>query len=398
MVLLTAIRKDGTLVQLLPRRPKELLKREKGKGEFFCPECKEKVIMKIGTKKMEHFAHEKGSVCAESYERETDYHINGKLQLYQWLEKQQFAPQLEPYYSSIRQRPDIGVSCFDRNFAIEFQCAVIPSELMEKRTNQYRSKEIVPIWILGGKNIKRKGKGKVSLSSFDYLFLTKSSSGLWYLPAYCPSSNIFILLSNISPVTTKNALCEISIFSHQCFLFQHLIAPVKKNIIYNSSAWRREIGVQKSNLLVQGYYSSHFIKELYLRGLNISLLPPIIGLPVPNAPLIETPPLIWQAYLFMDHIYKKKEGIITLGEVYRSFVQRINKGQIKLRSLPLVPECTPARPLSEYLHLLVRLKVLEGVNFNTFKIIKEVQIPEHYIKQQEQEDYFYHQFEHELFK
>jgi len=398
MVMLTAIRKDGTIVHLLPRRSKELLKKEREKEEFFCPECREKVIMKVGTKKMEHFAHQQGSFCVESYEKETEYHLNGKLQLYQWLEKQQLAPYLEPFYSSIRQRPDIGVSCFDRNFAIEFQCANIPPELMVKRTNAYRTQNITPIWILGGKNIKRKGSGKVSLSNFDYLFLTRSPSGLWYLPAYCPESNIFILLTNISPVSSKNVLSEISIFPHQSFLIQYLIAPVKRNNTCTCHDWKREIRSHKSSLLLQGYYTNDVLKELYLQGMNISLLPAMIGLPVANAPIIETAPLVWQSYLFLDHIYRKKEGVITLEEIYRSFMKRVRKNQIKLRLLPLVRDCHPRKALLEYFHLLVRLQVLEAVNDTTFKIINEVKTPEHVLMQQEQEELFYRKFAHLFFK
>ena len=68
--------------------PKEKLRRIREDQEFQCPECKEKVMMKIGTQRMEHFAHQKGSLCVESYERESEYHLAGKLQLFQWLKNQ----------------------------------------------------------------------------------------------------------------------------------------------------------------------------------------------------------------------------------------------------------------------------------------------------------------------
>ena len=45
--MLKAIRKDGTPFQLLPRHAKEVLRKEKSDNEFFCPECKEKVTMKM---------------------------------------------------------------------------------------------------------------------------------------------------------------------------------------------------------------------------------------------------------------------------------------------------------------------------------------------------------------
>ncbi|WP_071393917.1 competence protein CoiA [Bacillus tuaregi] len=394
--MLTAIRIDGTAFHLLPRRPREALKKEKEKGGFFCPECKEKVIMKVGTKKMEHFAHQKGSLCVESYERESEYHMNGKLQLFEWLGMQDLHPKIEPYFPLIRQRPDIGITYMGKDYAFEFQCAVIPPELMVKRTRQYLSHNIEPIWILGGKNINRKGTRKVTLTSFDYLFLRKSSSGQWFLPAFCPTSNQFILMTNISPVTPTNALCEITTFTLQSILIRDVLMPIKGLNTCTSHEWRKEIRKQKSSILLQGFRSD-FLKELYLHSMNISLLPVILGLPVPNAPIIETPPLIWQSYLFMDCFYRAKKEIISFGNIYRSFMDRVSKQHIKLRFLPLAPDSSPVKPLSEYLHLLARLDILEAVNSTTFKVKKEIMIPEHCLKQQEQEEVFYQKSAHLVF-
>lgn len=396
--MLTAIRRDGTPFYLLPRLPKEVLQCERKKEEFYCPECKEQVLMKIGTHRIEHFAHQKGSQCVESYERESDYHLNGKLQLFHWLEIQSFHPELEPFYDSIRQRPDIGVSICNQNYVLEFQCSTIPPELMMKRTKQYRLKNYKAIWIMGGKNIKRKKGKQVSLSNFDYLFLTKTSSGSWDLPAYCSTSKCFILLKNITPITSKNALAHLSVIPIQQFSFHELLNP-SVTVLFTKDDWKKEIRTQKINFHLQGFQQNDFLKELYRCSLNSSLLPPIIGLPVQNAPIIETAPLIWQTYLFIDHFYKRKsEEIITFGEVYRSFMNRVNKKQIKLRKLPLAPNSNPTSPLSEYLHLLVQLNVLEELNHNTFRIRKEVEIPEHFVYQQQMEDEFYKDYGIDLFK
>ncbi|MCQ6274304.1 competence protein CoiA [Bacillus sp. V3B] len=396
--MLTAMRRDGTPFHLLPRLSKEVLRCERKEGEFYCPECKEQVLMKVGTHRIEHFAHQKGSRCVESYERESDYHLNGKLQLFHWLEAQSFHPEIEPFYDSIRQRPDIGVSICNQNIVFEFQCSVIPPELMMKRTKQYVLKNYKPIWIMGGKNIKRKGEKKISLSNFDYLFLTKNPSGSWNLPAYCATSKKFILLKNITPITSKNALAHISVIPIQQYLFRELLDP---SVIasFTKDDWKKEIRTQKINFHLQGPRQNGFLKELYQCSLNSSLLPPIIGLPVQNAPVIETAPLIWQSYLFIDHFNKRKEGeVITFGEVYRSFMNRVNKKQIKLRQLPLAPNSNPTSPLSEYLHLLVQLDVLEGLNRNTFRIREKVVVPEHFVYQQQIEDDFYQNYGECLFK
>lgn len=396
--MLTAIQKDGTPFCLLPRLSKEKLRRIREDQEFQCPECKEKVLMKIGSRRMEHFSHQKGSLCVESYERESEYHLAGKLQLFQWLENQKLCPELEPFYSSIRQRPDIGVIYDNRNFALEFQCSTIPLELMLKRTKQYQLRKMTPIWIMGGKNIKRKGEKKVSLSNFDYLFLTKSPSGQWLLPAYCSTLKKIILLRNITPLSSRNAFTQFSMIPLQQIEFEHLLEPFPISNAFNSTDWKKEIRAQKTNMHLQGYHQNEFLREMYYSSLNCALLPSFIGLPVPNAPVIETAPLIWQAYVFKDHLHQKKSGeILTFSAVYRSFMRRVQMSQIKLRTLPLVPHISSTLPLSEYLHLLVRIEVLELINSNKFRIKRQLVVPEHFVLQLEMEDDFYKKFAPILF-
>jgi competence protein CoiA len=397
LFLLSAMRKNGELFQLYPRLSREMLREEKEKEEFYCPECKEKVIMKMGMQRMEHFAHRKGSQCIESYERESSYHLQGKLHLFQWLQSQKLNPVLEPYFKSIQQRPDISFSSEFKPFAIEYQCSTIPPELMIKRTKHYQKINCTPLWILGGKNIKRKGEKKVSLTNFEYLFVSKSSSGSWYLPAYCPESKIFILLSDLSPISSKNALSHISIIPYQKFSFR-MLSEIPNDGSLSSEVWKKEMQNQKLNYLRQ-YHHNEFLRELYKVRLNISLLPPYIGLPVPNALFIETAPLIWQSYLFIDQIINKNAGErITFNNIYKSFLKRVDKKQIKLRTLPLVPNRSCIAPLSEYLHLLVDLNILQSINTNTFVMRQKAMIPEHFVQQQEIEDQFYKEYGKKLFK
>jgi competence protein CoiA len=395
--MLKAIRKDGTPFQLMPRHSKEVLRREKSCSEFFCPECKEKVTMKIGSQRMEHFAHRPGSTCLEGYERESEYHLNGKLQLYQWLESQRLEPILEPYYENIKQRPDISVHVAQRNYAIEYQCSTIPPELMIKRTTSFQKGNLTSIWVMGGKNIKRKGEKKVCLSNFHYLFLHKTPSGIWYIPSYCPKTKLFIFLMNIVPTTTKNALTHFFLLSLQQCTFKQLLNPQKRSF-FKAEDWRKEMDAQKISIQMNSHYQSDLINELYTNGVNISLLPPFVGIPVADAPIIETPPLIWQSYLFIDLFYLKKANeTVTFSEMYRLFTNRVQKGQIKTRILPFVPNCSITLPLAQYLQLLVQFQVLDRVNQNTFRFIDDMTIPEHFVDKQIREDQFYKEFHHLFF-
>ena len=396
--MLTALREDGTPFQFLPRLSKEALKKRKKVGPYYCPECKEKVMMKIGTQRMEHFAHQPGSQCVESYERESSFHLNGKMQLFHWLESQKLHPKLEPYYESLKQRPDISVKCRGEEYAVEFQCSTIPPQLMIKRTNTYRKNGIKCVWILGSKQIKRKSEKKVSLSKFDYLFLNKTPCGKWYLPYYCSNTKRFVFLTNIVPVSSKNALTQFLIVPNPHCSLQQLITPTKNHFLY-AQDWKNELRAQKMSIALKGQSHLEFLREMYLHHLNISLLPTIIGLPIHNAPFIETSPLIWQTYLYMDLFKNKRmDETITFNDVYRCFMQRVQREHIKLRTLPLIENTSTTLPLVEYLQLLVQLQVLEAKGCNTYRMKKDIVVNDHFVAGQKLEEQFYKEYQHLIFQ
>lgn len=86
--MLTAQTKSGIIFSLGKEYKKETLVIIRKNEEFFCPACGERVSLKLGTQRINHFAHRSGTVCRDFYEGETLYHMKGKLQLYQWLDRQ----------------------------------------------------------------------------------------------------------------------------------------------------------------------------------------------------------------------------------------------------------------------------------------------------------------------
>lgn len=341
------------------------LKEIRKQKTFCCPECNEEVILKIGTKRIPHFSHKKGSTCSESFERESEYHINGKLQLYDWLKGKGLNPVLEPYYKEISQRPDIGVHFNGADYAIEYQCSVISEELFTKRSEAYLKIGIIPIWILAGKNIKRIGNKKVSLSGFQYLFLRKTTLGIWMIPSYCPITKSFINIHQIVPVSVKNSFSQFSITPIMKAELPDLFDPIF-NDYFSYYEWQMEMRKTK-NLLAQGFGAFHnkYLQELYSCSLSPSQLPPEVGLPVCHAPFIETSPVQWQGYLYMDHLMK--EGIFSLNQMISSFNKRVWKGDIKIRQLPLIQSGNAILAVKEYIGLLVTLKILEKTGKGQFR-------------------------------
>ncbi|WP_259339257.1 competence protein CoiA [Staphylococcus warneri] len=97
---------------------------------YFCPHCKSKVILKIGTKVIAHFAHVNPCKIWRS-KGESALHYQTKYKIASMLKRLNFKVEVEPYYENIQQFPDIVVNS---SFAIEVQFSNIPLSEIHKRT------------------------------------------------------------------------------------------------------------------------------------------------------------------------------------------------------------------------------------------------------------------------
>lgn len=380
--------KRGEWFSLAEKHSQEKLKMLRQKESFFCPECGEQLILKIGSKRISHFAHKVGSECTERYEGETEYHLRGKILLYKWLDSLGLQPILEPYYHEISQRPDISFVYGGVQFAIEYQCSIIPEELFMKRTSKYFQANMTPLWIMAGKNIKRKGSNKISLSSFDYLFLSKSPTQQWRIPAFCPTTNTLILMHSILPVTIKNILAKYSMINLEMAQLTDLLdSPCNQPVRIND--WQNEIRKVKNTIGAYGTRQNKFLQDLYKHSLIPSLLPPEIGLPVFNAPFIETSVLKWQSYLLIDVFSLQRP--FSIKEVYHAVRKRVRKGDVKIRDFPLVKEGSDLAAVKEYIQLLVKVNYLKMVNHNYFQVARK-QYADNYMEQERMEIDFYQSY------
>ena len=55
--------------------------------KYYCPACQKGVHLKQGAVMRPHFAHFKAEACAAFSEGETAEHLEGKVQLREWLER-----------------------------------------------------------------------------------------------------------------------------------------------------------------------------------------------------------------------------------------------------------------------------------------------------------------------
>lgn len=176
---------------------------ERTKNVFYCPDCKQLVILKKGCKKIHHFAHKKNSDCANKGESEA--HMTAKYDLYRALKanKQFSKVEMERNLGSVR--PD--VSCVKNGktyIAIEIQCSNISVDLINHRMSEYRDKGIYVIWVLTNFNTIIKDNGSSVCVVWKAKDWHKHLHGMFFgkIFVYAGGSNLQIV--HLSPyVLTK---------------------------------------------------------------------------------------------------------------------------------------------------------------------------------------------------
>lgn len=140
---------------------------------YFCPECGEEVMRKVSRNGVVFFAH----IPSNHHQEETLAHQEGKRLLLESLKKWEYSVELEPYIASIEQIPDLFITENNKQWCIEYQCSVIPTENIVRRTIRLEEEGIRVAWILGEK----------------YEIQNKLSDTFCYLMRYHPQLGNYLL-------------------------------------------------------------------------------------------------------------------------------------------------------------------------------------------------------------
>lgn len=342
---------------------------------FLCPSCKKTVLLRIGNHRIPHFAHVKKSDCDSFSEGESAYHLEGKVQLYEWLTHQGYSPELEPYFKKVKQRPDLFVCNQKYQYTIEFQCSALDSNRFKERTENYILNGFSPLWILGGKRLKQTSNNRFTLSTFDWMFtkLINKKPSLLY---YCPEIKKFLILHEIVPLTSSTVIATLDIISPHERSLTSLQNQVS-NMVYPIDAW---LDMKKSWRLNCTQFPSHSMKKLlnflYLKQIYPSLIPSEVGIPVPSMYWIQTSPMIWQSWILLEYI----ETLPTYSQfsfqsVYH-FIKMKKKSQLFfVKELPLITNSHYSFAIMEYLDRLVDTGLLMYIDKKTFQKMRNCQFP-----------------------
>ncbi|MEB1806269.1 MAG: hypothetical protein LPK26_03000 [Bacillaceae bacterium] len=374
--MLVAYTEDRKRISLIRGWKKEQLENLRLNHRFVCPVCKAPVRLKLGSKRRWHFSHYGEVKCSIELEAESDYHLLGKEQLYDWIISQHIQALLEPYLSSIHQRPDILVHYDGRYYAIEYQCSPIPLTAFEKRTNGYLQEDIIPIWVFGGNRMTRKSSSLFSLSPIEWAAVQPHVKLNNFLHYYCSDTKQFFSLMNSKSLSSQSALSHLVTRKIREAPFQTIIKGEfslgqSSNELWLTikKKWRYSVTPYPNRL-------QQFFNEYCLQRKISPLLYPIeAGWPTKNHQWIETSPYIWQTLILIHLSTYAIETHVTFKDVYRFIKELIERGVCSTRTLTYF-DGHYSYAIMSYLQLLVQCGVIRRTNTKKFFRVKDVQFPQ----------------------
>ncbi|VDG97258.1 Competence protein [Lysinibacillus sphaericus] len=286
--ILTANLNDGTPVVLDDTVKREHLRTWRTEQQFRCPQCGDRVLLKVGSIRIPHFAHEVDSTCTGSFsEGESIPHLQGKQLLHSFFQRLEKTSVLEPLISEIEQRPDLLVQHEGNAIPIEFQCSRLPEDVKSSRTEGYRSLGMEPIWILQTPEKYKErpeGMGLFSFSAFHQMFFTTSVSPEHTLLTLSPETKQFHYFSHLLPIDGNRFIAiHRKLPAHlQTFPFARPKLPDQHLLLhyYKSYKIHRTTYLQRSIFLNRRGVQDPFLRHCYELKLRPAELPLWIGVPV----------------------------------------------------------------------------------------------------------------------
>lgn len=367
--MLQAELKDGTLIVLatLTRREIEQLRET---SLFYCPVCKERVIMKAGQQVIPHFAHQSIKNCPASGQGEGPYHKKGKVLLYKWLLHQGLHVQLEKYIKEINQQPDLFITIGRKKIVIEYQCARVNISHIQRRNKGYQEAGITPIWILGAELFNRQSTNTLKIDAYTKQFIHQfSPKCLPTLYYFCPFTNQFALFQDIHFSRQRRAIGRLQFKRLNNLSFYELFhyKSIDKLMLY--TMWKKEKRAFRLThpRRVFGREKSWY-EWLYARRTHRELLPSIIYLPNSMQLQMNSSLWDWQSRICIDLIMKLTIG----GQFTVTNCKALLRDHITRRSYyPLFQPTKTA--ITEYLHILEELHVIKGIASNRYVKINAIE-------------------------
>lgn len=357
--MLTAHLSDGKTLNLAAGvfQPSSLHELRKT-ASFYCPICQKPMDLKLGSIKAFHFAHKRNADCPYTGEPESKLHLEGKTQLYEWLNGQTEVL-LEPYLKELNQRPDLLAA---GAAAIEYQCSLLDQQLLDKRTAAYRDHGYEPIWILGGNRIARLSSSLFRFSTFHWQCTRIGANHFRpYLLSYSPGSKTFLRLSHLIPFS------KTSVFARQEYLhldrisFKSLLSPQAQGS-FPFKNWAAKIKKHRMSPHFRLSAEAAYLKNVLYneKSIPFSCIPSYAFLPLSSGCCFESSVYVWQTRLLLWIDRQPLSCFFHAEEAVRHVAMLVNRRQLFIRRLPhWTASESISLPVSAYLDALSQLGCLQ---------------------------------------
>lgn len=187
---------------------KEQLKKWASKKILLCPVCGKPYEYCHGKVKTPYFRHMDKTECEYLYsESETEEHLTGKRELFEWIKKQVGVTNavLEGWIPETKQRPDIMFEYNGKKCVLEYQCSPIATEYYE-RHNLYKASGIIDIWICGTKKYIGEGKRLNTLEEISRIYYDSENKFFYKIDEL--SENEFKKIKRIESIRNSLRYCS----------------------------------------------------------------------------------------------------------------------------------------------------------------------------------------------
>ena len=315
--ILTATLTDGTSIVISETFNREQLKAWRTERHFRCPQCGERVLLKVGSIRIPHFAHVADSNCSSSFsEGESIPHLQGKQVLHSLFQRLGLPVEVEAFLPELTQRPDLLVHYNGQAVPIEFQCSRILENLKEARTIGYQSIGMCPIWVLHTpEKVRTRAEGVevFSFSAFQQLFFTTSLSPGATLLTLSPETKQFHYVSHLLHIEGNRFLgVHRKLPSHlQSFPFARpkLLDTTQIRQYVQFYKIQRTTYLQRSVFLNRRGIQDPFLRSCYELKFHPTTLPEWIGVPVQECEAFSVHDCEWQ--LGLIHWVRQSGLVLT---------------------------------------------------------------------------------------
>jgi len=361
---------------------REKLEQMRTDYKFYCPDCSEQVVLKLGACQSWHFAHRPSSICVSARTNESLEHFQAKHAIYDWLKSFQLKPDLELYLPEVKRRPDLCVKINQKSVVIELQRSHIHPDQFYKRHFTYLDAGYHPVWI-GLQStipiIPLSLKTFTQLDSFlikfkpvphsIYFNLTHQKwficSGFSYLQPRKTLQWITQLPLGISP--------EELIMDSDKFTLQRASDKKRRND-FLLERWKVETLIKRTKVFLSFNPSERKMLNVFQQyQLNLNYFPAVCNFPQTTQYLLDTPPQLWQSWLVIEVINKASlHQNLHLSTVSQLFKHICDSFHFTLRPSTIHYKEMIRLLVREYFNFLCCFNILDQIFPGVYKVLHHV--------------------------